>query len=77
MLTQDGVGAALVAGASASATDPQARVKALRAFVWPGGIVGVGDVLFMSPREARQLVGWGKAEILPPEGAEAAESEEG
>lgn len=83
MLTQRGVGAALVAGASAPAAERQLRVRVLRAFLWDGAVQPVGEILTMPYRDARQFLGWLKVEEAPEEPAvkasraKSAEKEEG
>lgn len=58
--------AALVPGGAVAPSGPGIRIRVLRAFYWEGEVLPVGaEATIADAREARALVAWGKAEILP------------
>jgi hypothetical protein len=67
MIAAGNAGGLVAGGASAPSAAAPAEVRVLRAFLWEGEVRQAGDVLTLADaRDARMLVTWGKAEILPP-----------
>lgn len=58
--------AALVPGGAAAPSGAGVRIRVLRAFRWGGSVLAAGaEAAIADVRDARALVAWGKAEILP------------
>jgi hypothetical protein len=68
-------GALVAGGASAPSAPEDVRIRVLRSFIWAREPVPVGAEITMSRRFARELVGYGKAEILPDAPAPAPEAQ--
>jgi hypothetical protein len=73
MITAASGGALVAGGASAPSAPDAVRVRVLRSFIWAREPVSVGEELTLPRRFAREMVGFGKAEILPDEPAPAPE----